>query len=109
MAMNTAEDLGQSFLSLIHQSEESAQVIKLLTKKVDELSGEVKELKESNGDQGWMKAELAAKRVGMKGPALRQRIRNKKYIEGTVWRHSTTGEGRTRQIIVNLAELRKVI
>ena len=102
--MSAAENLGQGLASFIQQSQKSAEIIELLQQQVETLSSEVAELKEHSGGDGWMKVGLAAKRVGMTSSALRQRIHIKKFAEGIVWRRSDTN-----QVIVNLAELQKVI
>ena len=101
--MSSSKQLAHALEQIFENFDKRDHDINELRKTVKQLKDDISDMK-SGYDQGWMKVELAAKKVGMKGPALRQRIINKNHTEGLVWRRSDTN-----QILVNLAEFRKVM
>ena len=99
--MNTALQIDQMSQLLICGQQALEEVSKL-SKRVIQLESTVIELRENNGDEGWVTLAAAAKRCGLTKPALRQKIRAHKYPEAEVWKQ----RDERGAIFVNIAALR---
>jgi len=99
--MNAALQIDQ-VSQLLVCGKEALELVEKLNVRVVELENTVIELRSNNGDEGWVVLSLAAKRVGLTQPALRQRIRAHKYPEDEVWRQ----KDERGTIMVNIAALR---
>ena len=105
MGQIEASNLGANLSAFFEQAARSGEMIKQLEQKVLNLEGEVKELKQSKTEDGWMKLRAAAEAVGMTACALRQR--RSLYAEGTVWKKEEGGKNAS--IWFNLKTLREQI
>lgn len=94
-------DIGRLMADHLYQSQRAIEQISRLQEQVSQLHDELKLLKQSNGDQGWMMIQKAAPLVGLTADALNARCRRGAYPEGVVW---CMENGRR---IVNLRALRQ--
>ncbi|NQY62895.1 MAG: hypothetical protein HRT38_10540 [Alteromonadaceae bacterium] len=99
--MNTALQIDQVSQILIC-GQQALEAVSKLSERVVQLESTIIELRENNGDEGWVTLAAAAKRCGLTQPALRQRIRSHKYPEGEVWKQRDDRGA----IFVNIAALR---
>ncbi|GAA3704026.1 hypothetical protein GCM10022421_08530 [Oceanisphaera sediminis] len=92
--------IGRLMADHLHQTQTALEDLKRLLARVDALEQQLTQLKQSDGDQGWMTIKKAAPLVGMSNTALAQRFRRGVYPEGVVWSMENN------RYLVNLRALR---
>lgn len=91
------------FSDFMYSCMEAIKQVPELTNRINDLESTVSMLKKYNCDEGWVTLSAAAKRCGLTQPALRQRIKGRKYPESIVWRQTDNAGA----IFVNVSELRR--
>lgn len=102
-----AQDLFKELTEHLHNGRLMGDELKRLRSEVEQLRGELSEIKHSRVDEGWMALRQAANRVGLSTEALAQRFRRGVYPEGVVWRKEGNPDNPKCRYLVHLAALRK--